>query len=212
MPKKTRSAKSANLPPFPWATTGAALGGKPVRLARPGLERAELVEGARRGEAGAYEIETKEVWRIRTSPAIRFLAPHLRAALLDYAEAQEKIFAKGGVGEITGAPSTPACANAGPSHHALIAAEHLRAMKAALQGSEVLRAGKGLRQHGRVAVRHVDLIEWVVCEHLDRPQILAKLGLPQSSQSLQKACAAAIARAAEALAEFRGYRPKHIAI
>ncbi|MEM7724199.1 MAG: hypothetical protein AAF376_17785 [Pseudomonadota bacterium] len=203
-----RKHKTPSLPgvtePFEWETHVTLRDGTVARTARPRLEVARISDTAGLDDNGDVAETSVRVCRVTRSPIMKTLPEAHRAALLEYAEASEAIHARGGSDLAGGAGGAPSHMRS-PSHTALMAAERLRHLQAVLSGVAILRPGKGLRQTGMVAVRHVDLVQWIACEDLAKSAILSRLSLPGRSKAVDQALQDAILEAGRILATRCGF-------
>lgn len=219
MAKKAKRSPKITLPPFPntWETSHTMSDGTTARSPRAELERDSVMLPGTiidfEGEAEVIPARAR-VWRTQLPPMFRILNPAAKAAMLEYAASCEAVVASGGTSDPTGGGGGGGgrC----PNTRALIAAENLRAMHAALDGGQMavpvknacrLRRGDGL---ARVSYR--DLVRWVAIDGLPRSAILTKAGAAPSNEVAQDAITVAVVDMADRLAVCCGYVSRDRAI
>lgn len=205
--RKTRPTPKVTLPPFTWDTRTKLPDGTEARLARPGIEQAEIETGASQGADGHVVLNRARVWRVKTPATLRILNPALRAAILDYAEAFETVHSSGGTCDPTGGSRD--VFPQGPNLRAITAAELLRKMDASLVSGELvvpLKEARRIRRgDGQSHVNLQLLARWVAIEELTRTEILQKAGAATSNPDAHSAFSLAIVEVGERLARCCGY-------
>lgn len=209
--KPRRKTPGVSLPPFPWDTTAPLPGGdKTVPLARAKIEQGHVDLDCELSPDGEVVARRARVWRTATPPFLRNLGANARAAMLDYAEAVEALGASGG-SSIPDGPGGGCPGTVSPSHRALLAAERLRRMQAALKDGELVvpvKDAKRLRrwQDGMARVPMATLADWVVIDGLSRSEILTRAGAAPSNEQAQDMAVLAVAEMGERLAICCGYQ------
>lgn len=201
-----KSKPRVKLPPFPWETH-CVRNGRRVRMARPDLEQAEVIEGYEPGSDGGMVARRARVWRTVMPPILRNLNPSSQAAMLEFAEVCGVLASSGGTSDPTGGGG--GCAGSkSPSEGKLMAAERWRAMQEVLAGRVMvleLNPGQSVRRRRQARVSYADLVQWVAIDGLGRSDILKRCGVSVRNEAAQGDCVVALAEAAALLAVCCGY-------
>lgn len=178
-----RERQPVTLPTPPWETSAAGGDGRRYALARPRLVADAVEEDGVLDDAGTVQRRRASVWRAERAPWLRNLHPTLRAALVIYADAAERVAASGGTMDPTGAGGGRGGASGGPALARLAAAEKLRGIEAAL--------GEGYgwvmtcRERGLVKARHRDLVRWAAVDGLTVIEVAERLGVDTQAAALR---------------------------
>lgn len=179
--------KTPALLPFPWETH-VDLGGKAVRTARPAIERVDMVEAeAVDLDTGDLTVTRARVWRTVEAPVLRAFNRARKAAILDYAVAVERATSTGGTSDLSSGGGGGGGGAKGPNLAALINAERLGRMNAALAGLEVRvplggYSGPDARRARAIAYRDLAL-RLAVDGHSPR-DLLRSVGVPVTEARL----------------------------
>ena len=205
--RKTRPSPKVTLPPFTWDTRAKLADGTEARLARPGIEPAEIETGASQGADGQVVLNRARVWRVKTPSTLRILNPAARAAVLDYAEVFETVHSSGGTCDPTGGSRN--VIPQGPNLRAIKAAERLRKMNASLNSGQLVVPLKESRRIRRgEQLTHVNLKQlarWVVIDELTQTEILRRVGAATSNPIAQTAFTLAVVEVGDRLSLCCGY-------
>ncbi|MEM8849269.1 MAG: hypothetical protein AAGE03_04455 [Pseudomonadota bacterium] len=201
-----RKPKTPALPPFPWETH-VQHRGKPVRTARPDLIQADIVDSeVMDRDTGEVTTTSRRVWRTTLPPVLKIVNRARRMALVEYADAVERAGASGGTSDPTGGGGGGGGARS-PSLTALVNAERLGRMNAALAGGELRLplGGSGAVAHRRFArMTYRDLAHHAAVDGLGLSDILREMGV-KPSESRRDLVMLALQEVAHMIARCCGY-------
>lgn len=198
--------KPADPLPFPWETHGRDALGTSARIARPDLARATLteVEGVEEvgGEARSV-ARSVTVWRTVPSRLFAALPSDCRAALVDYADAVERVGASSGAVDPTSAGGVRSGPPTGPSLDRLAAAQTVDRVVRVLEG----HAAQAHPCGARLPYRH--LVDMLAIEEASTTAIARLLDPSPRNRPSRAAMTEAVRAAADAAARVAlalGYR------
>ncbi|MEL7166681.1 MAG: hypothetical protein AAGL96_14515 [Pseudomonadota bacterium] len=203
-----RAATEISLPPFPWQTEIACASGKAVRTPRKNVVKGTVDLPGTPDVHGDVVANRAKVWRTTQAPVLATLNPSARAAVMDYAEAFGVVHSSGGTSDPSGGGGGGGGARS-PNLRAIIGAERLRHMNAALSGGKMvvplknarrIRRGDGL---ARISLRQ--LAEWVAVDELTRAEVLRRSGAAPSNDLARDGFTLALTDMGERLAICCGY-------